>query len=141
MQPINLSDSRLRNLLRGAQANTEPHIRRRTINNARRILDPPEAQKFATLMCQTDLDELYFGPTFPIDVKTIYKTPRRTVMSIANECALQTGRLRHYLPRAIEASVALGIINSTILSGNLVNSYRLCEDFIHEYGFFGNISP
>ena len=140
MKPIKLSDSRLRNLLRGAQANTEPHIRRRTINNARRILDPPEAQKFATLVCQTDLDELYFGPAFPNDVTTIYKTPRRRVISIANECALQTGRLLHYLPRAIEAAAALGTINSTILSGDLFSSCRLCENFMHEFGFSATLA-
>ena len=140
MKPLILSDHRLRNLLRGAQANTERHIRHRTINNARQLLNPNEAQKFATLMCQTDLDEFYFGPAFPDTITTIYKTPRRRVISIANECALQIGRLRHYLPRVIEASAALGFINSTILSGDLINSCRLCENFSNEFGFSATLA-
>lgn len=140
MKPLRLSDHRLRNLLRGAQANTEPHIRHKTINNARQVLNPVEAQKFATLMCQTDLDEFYFGPAFPDATSTIYKTPRRRIISIANECAIQAGRLRHYLPRVIEASAALGSINSKILSGDLSTSCRLCDEFLNEFGFSATLA-
>ena len=135
VNPQSLHDRRLRNLLRGAQANDKPQVRRKTINNARQMFSPSDAQKFTQLMCETDLDEFYYGPTFPDSPTSIYRTPFRKQVSLKVECAVQSARLRHNLQRLRSASVDLGRINSTILSGDLLQACSLCRDFIAEFGY------
>ena len=140
MKPLDLHDHRLRNLLRGANANSEPKIRRTTINNARQILNLHDAERFASLLCESDLDEFYFGPAFPTTTSTIYRTPIRRAVSLPVECAFQTARLRHNFHRLLEASEAIGRINAAILSGELLRSCRLCEEVLAEFGFSATLA-
>ena len=135
-----LQDYRLKNLLRGAQANTDAQVRQTTINNARRIMNPSEATTFATLMCQSDLDESYFGPAFPYSVTTIYRAPIRKVVSLNTECAIQSARIRYYLQRLDDASISLGRINTTILSGDLYEACSLCTAFLNEFGYSATLA-
>ena len=135
-----LPDHRLRNLLRGAQANTDSHVRRTTINNARRILNPNDAAKFAEAMCQSDLDDFYFGPAYPDSPDTIFRTPYRRVTSLNTECAIQSARLRFHQERLVTASESLGRISTAILSGDLAKACSLCKAFIIEYGYSATIA-
>ena len=91
-------------------------------------------------MCESDLDEFYFGPAFPTTTSTIYRTPKRREVSLPIECAFQTSRLRHNFQRLLKASEALGRINTAILSGKLLRSCRLCEEFLAEYGFSATLA-
>ena len=140
MKPLNLDDQRLKNLLRGAQANTDARVRRTTINNARRLLTPNNAPKFAALMCESDLDEFYFGSAFPTTAATIYRSPLRTAIPLTTECAFQSARTRHYLQRLVNASLSLGSINTAILSGDLLHACRLCKEFLGEFGYSATLA-
>ena len=135
-----LQDYRLKNLLRGAQANTDAHVRQATINNARRIMNPSEATKFATLMCQSDLDESYFGPAFPYSVTTIYRAPIRKAISLNTECAIQSARIRYHLQRLEDASISLGRINTAILFGDLSEACSICTAFLNEFGYSATLA-
>ena len=140
MKPFSFQDDRLNNLLRGAHANTGAHARQTTINNARQILTKNDASEFATIMCNSDLDEFYFGPAFPRSIATIYRTPYRRALSLPTECALQSARMRYYLHRLREASSSLGRINTAILSGDLVRACDLCDQFLEEFGFSATLA-
>ncbi len=135
-----LQEPRLKNLLRGAQANTDPNVRRKTLNNARGLLSQHDAPTFAALMCQSDLDEFYFGPAFPPSVSTIYRTPLRRVIPLNIESALQSSRMRHYLERLQDASTSLGRINTAILSGDLLTACTLCQTFLREFGYSATLA-
>ena len=115
-------------------------MRRTTIDNARQILSPNDAETFAILMCHSELDEIYFGPAFPTTTSTIYITPKRREVSLPIECAFQTARLRHNFHRLLKASEALGRINTAILSGELLRSCGLCEEFLAEFGFSATLA-
>lgn len=140
MKPFIFKDVQLNNLLRGAHANTGAQARHKTINNARQVLKKDDANEFATIMCNGDLDEFYFGPAFPRSIATIYRTPYRRAVPLATECALQSARMRHYLHRLTEASSSLGRINTAILSGDLVNAAGLCDEFLKEFGFSATLA-
>ena len=133
-------DKRLRNLLRGAQSNTKSPARRRTINNARSILSLSDATAFATAMCETELDESFFGPAFPNSVTTIHRVPHRKYTSLEIECAIQRARLFHNLERLNGASVTLGLMNSAILSGNLMEARQLCMDLLDQFGYSATLA-
>ena len=135
-----LQDPRLKNLLRGAQANTDLAVRQTTINNARRLLSQHDATTFAALMCETDLDDFYFGPAFPESLTTIYRTPFRRAIPLNIECALQCSRVRHYLQKIHDASASLGRINTAILSGDLLDACTLCQALIDEFGYSATIA-
>ena len=140
MKPLYLSDHRLNNLLRGAQANDDAYVRNKTINNARRILNPHDASKFASFLCNENLDESYFGPAFPHEIHTIYCNLPRILVSVATECAIQSVRLRHHLPTLVAAAIHLGKINSSILSGELLAACDQCSAFLDEYGYSATLS-
>ena len=133
-------EPRLRNLLRGAQANTDTRARQKTINNARQLLSSTDAAVFATAMCEGDLDESFYGPAFPEFLNTIYRTPRRKAIPLNTECTLQSARLTYYFDRLEDASSKLGHLNTSILCGDLSRARQQCMEFLSEFGYSATLA-
>ena len=133
-------EPRLQNLLRGALSNTDPKIRRKTINNARKILRQYDAYTFAAQMCESDLDEFYYGHAFPTSLATVYSTPVRRPVPLHTECILQSYRIHHNIQKLLEASTSIGQINTAILNGDLANASTMCDAFIRDFGYSATLS-
>ena len=140
MKTNDLHSPQLRNLLRGAISNTDARAKRTSIDHARRLMTTKDALVLATLMCASDLDEFYFGPSFPTTVNNIYKFNLRQETNVSIESEIQVARLRFNMNRALEASLSLGNINNAILSGDILTACNLCQDFCNDYGLSAAIA-
>ena len=134
MEPRDLANQEIRNLVRGAIGNKRKHARNTTIDRARRLLTIKDAPALATIMCVKDLDKDYFGPLFPKNLSSIYSVTKRQEIGTNIECTFQVTRLVHYLPQLVQPLELIRDINQLILTGHLQQACLKCTSFIDAYG-------
>lgn len=134
------STPELRNLIRGAIANTNRRVQFSTLNRARRVLKLRDASPFTHLLLSANLDELYYGPAFPSGPHSLYRNNSRRTVHVSTEAAIQACRLKQQLPSLMKPAADLGRINTALISNDLTEACHLCERFAENYGFSATLA-
>ena len=134
MSITQLTNHQLRNQIRGALGNSDAKARYSTLATARRLLGSYDLSTFVSILCNTDLEDFYFGPPFPRDLSTIYRPIKRQAIDLDLEIQEQLFRLSHHKEKLLLAASYIGQINEALLRTELRSAGELLLTFIQTYG-------
>lgn len=137
---LSIKDAALRNKLRGAKNNSDRVKKLKTIEASRKLVSLGDANAFAKLLLDTNLDDLAYGSGFPANQKEFLNISGFIKpMNQKIEVLVQALRIEKHYSKLDNALQSLREITDCILGNQVNEAAKLIDYHIENFGFSRSI--